>query len=172
MKIFSRLIIVLIVLLSYVNSSKADVMDDFIRSMNPNLSKNQAIKFAMERAFEIQSLDNLKRKLKLFLDSVKDVTIVTQSKGFPEHQLDEIIHSLGYIFAQDIMSDGVYSIEETKKIAKLIDPELVILNEVIEGMKLEVEMRKRRHRNKLIRELINAGFSPETAAIAIEKEEK
>ncbi len=172
MKLYSGLIIVLVVLLSHTNSSKADVMDDFIRSMNPDLSRDQAIRFAMERTFEIQSSDNLKRKLKLYLDSVNDVSIVSKSRGLTNQQLDKIIHALGYVLAKDIMSDGVYSIEEIKEYAKLIEPEGIILNEVIEGMKLEIKLRKWRHRNKLIRDLINAGFSPETAAIAIEKEEK
>lgn len=89
-----------------------------------------------------------------------------------KQQLDEIIHALGYILAQDIMSDGVYSIEEIREYAKLIEPKGTILNEVIEGMKLEVELRKWRHRNKLIRKLMDAGFPPKAAAIAIEKEEK
>lgn len=173
MKLYNGLIIVLVVLLSYADGSKADVMDDFIRSMNPDLSRNQAIRFAMERSFEIQSSDNLKRKLKLYLDSVNDLKIVvTRSGGVTKQQLDEIIHALGYVLAQDIMSDGVYSTEEVREYTKLIEPKGIILNEVIEGMKLEIEMRKWRHRNKLIRELINAGFSPETAAIAIENEEK
>jgi hypothetical protein len=86
--------------------------------------------------------------------------------------LDEIIHALGYILAKDIMSDGVYSIEEIREYAKLIEPKGIILNEVIEGMKLEIELRKWRHRNKLIRMLMDAGFPPRAAAIAIEKEEK
>jgi hypothetical protein len=172
MKLYNGLIIVLVVLLGYMDGSKADVTDDFIKSMNPNLSRNQAIRFAMERAFEIQSADNLKRKLKLYLDSVNDVAIVTKSKGLTGQQLDEIIHSLGYVFAKDILSDGVYSIEEIREYAKLVEPKGIILNEVIEGMKLEIELRKWRHRNKLIRELIDAGFSPKTAAIAIKKEEK
>ncbi len=172
MKLYNGLIIVLVVLLSYTDGSKADVMDDFIKSMNPDLSRNQAIRFAMERSFEIQSSDNLKRKLKLYLDSVNDITIVSKSKGVTKHQLDEIIHGLGYVLAQDIMSDGVYSIEEVREHTKLIEPKGIILNEVIEGMKLEIEMRKWRHRNKLIRDLIDAGFSPETAAIAIRKEKK
>jgi hypothetical protein len=72
--------------------------------------------------------------------------------------LDEIIHALGYILAQDIMSDGVYSIEEIRKYAKLIEPKGTILNEVIEGMKLEIELRKWRHRNKLIKKLMDAGL--------------
>jgi hypothetical protein len=147
-------------------------MDDFIKSMNPDLSRNQAIRFAMERSFEIQSLDNLKSKLKLYLDSVNDLTIVTKARGVTKQQLDEIIHALGYVLAQDIMSDGVYNIEEIREYTKLIEPKGIILNEVIEGMKLEIEMRKWRHRNKLIRELRDAGFSPETAAKAIEKEGK
>ena len=172
MKLCNGLIIVLVVLLSHTYSSKADVMDDFIKSMSPDLSRDKAIRFAMERTFEIQSSDNLKRKLKLYLDSVNDVSIVTKSSGMTKQQLDEIIHALGYVLAQDIMSDGVYSIEEIKEYAKLIEPEGVILNEVIEGMKLEIKLRKWRHRNKLIRDLIDAGFSPETAAIAIRKEEK
>ncbi len=172
MKLFNGLIIVLVVLLSYADGSKADVMDDFIRNMNPDLSRNQAIKFAMERAFEIQSSDNLKRKLKLYLESVNDVTIVTKTRGVTKQQLDEIIHALGYVLAQDIMSDGVYSIEEVREYTKLIEPKGIILSEVIEGMKLEVELRKWRHRNKLIRKLMDAGFPPKAAAIAIEKEEK
>lgn len=172
MKLYNGLIIVLFVLLCYVNGSMADVMDDFIKSMDPDLSRNQAIRFAMERAFEIQSSDNLKRKLKLYLDSVNDVSVVTKSRGLTKQQLDEIIHALGYVLARDIMSDGVYSIEDIKKYAKLIEPKGIILNEVIEGMKLEIKLRKWRHRNKLIRNLIDAGFSPETAAIAIEKENK
>lgn len=169
MKLYNGLIIMLVVLLSYADCSNADVMDDFIKSMNPDLSRNQAIRLAMEKSFEIQSSDNLKRKLKLYLDSVNDITIVTKSRGVTKQQLDEIIHALGYVLAQDIMSDGVYSIEEIREYTKLIEPEGIILNEVIEGMKLEIEMRKWRHRNKLIKELIDSGFSPETAAIAIEK---
>jgi len=172
MKLYNGLIIVLVILLSYADGSRADVMDDFVKSIKPDLSRKQAIRFAMERTFEIQSADNLKRKLKLYLDSVNDVTIVTKSIGLTKQQLDEIIHALGYILAQDIMSDGVYSIEEIRKYAKLIEPKGTILNEVIEGMKLEVELRKWRHRNKLIRKLIDAGFPPKAAAIAIEKEEK
>jgi hypothetical protein len=43
---------------------------------------------------------------------------------------------------------------------------------VTEGMKLEIELRKWRHRNKLIRMLMDAGFPPRAASIAIEKEEK
>ncbi|MEE9604551.1 MAG: hypothetical protein V3V70_03180 [Candidatus Scalindua sp.] len=172
MKLYNSLIIVLVVLLSYADGSKADVMDDFVKSINPGLSREQAIRFAMERTFEIQSADNLKRKLKLYLDSVNDVTIVTKSIGLTKQQLDEIIHALGYVLAQDIMSDGVYSIEEIREYAKLIEPKGTILNEVIEGMKLEVELRKWRHRNKLIRKLMDAGFPPKAAAIAIEKEEK
>jgi hypothetical protein len=70
------------------------------------------------------------------------------------------------------MSDGVYSIEEIREYAKLIEPKGKILNEVIEGMKLEIELRKWRHRNKLIRMLMDAGFPPRAASIAIEKEEK
>lgn len=159
----------LVVLLSYADCSNADVMDDFIKSMNPDLSRNQAIRLAMDRTFEMQSSDNLKRKLKLYLDSVNDITIVSKSRGLTKQQLDEVIHALGYVLAQDIMSDGVYSIEEIREYTKLIEPEGIILNEVIEGMKLEIEMRKWRHRNKLIKELIDSGFSPETAAIAIEK---
>ncbi len=65
MKLYNSLIIVLVVLLSYADGSKADVMDDFVKSINPGLSREQAIRFAMERTFEIQSADNLKRKLKL-----------------------------------------------------------------------------------------------------------
>jgi hypothetical protein len=172
MKLYNGLIIVLVVLLSYADDSRADVMDDFVKSIKPDLSRKQAIRFAMERTFEIQSADNLKRKLKLYLDSVNDVTIVTKSIGLTKQQLDEIIHALGYILAQDIMSDGVYSIEEIREYAKLIEPKGTILNEVIEGMKLEVELRKWRHRNKLIRKLMDAGFPPKAAAIAIEKEEK
>ena len=170
MKLYNGLIIVLVILLSYADGSRADVMDDFVKSIKPDLSRKQAIRFAMERTFEIQSADNLKRKL--YLDSVNDVTIVTKSIGLTKQQLDEIIHALGYILAQDIMSDGVYSIEEIRKYAKLIEPKGTILNEVIEGMKLEVELRKWRHRNKLIRKLMDAGFPPKAAAIAIEKEEK
>ncbi len=90
MKLYNGLIIVLVVLLSYADGSKADVMDDFIKNMNPDLSRNQAIKFAMERAFEIQSSDNLKRKLKLYLDSVNDVMIVTKSMGLTKQQLEEM----------------------------------------------------------------------------------
>jgi len=172
MKLYNGLIIVLVILLSYADGSRADVMDDFVKSIKPDLSRKQAIRFAMERTFEIQSADNLKRKLKLYLDSVNDVTIVTKSIGLTKQQLDEIIHALGYILAQDIMSDGVYSIEEIRKYAKLIEPKGTILNEVIEGMKLEIELRKWRHRNKLIRKLMDAGFPPKAAAIAIEKEEK
>ena len=170
MKLYNGLIIVLVILLSYADGSRADVMDDFVKSIKPDLSRKQAIRFAMERTFEIQSADNLKRKL--YLDSVNDVTIVTKSIGLTKQQLDEIIHALGYILAQDIMSDGVYSIEEIRKYAKLIEPKGTILNEVIEGMKLEIELRKWRHRNKLIRKLMDAGFPPKAAAIAIEKEEK
>jgi len=172
MKLYNGLIIILVVLLSYTDGSKADVTDDFIKSMNPDLSRNQAIRFAMERVFEIQSSDNLKRKLKLYLDSVNDVTIVTKSRGLSRQRLDEIIHALGYVFAKDILSDGVYSIEEIREYAKLIEPKGIILNEVIKGMKLEIELRKRRHRNKLIRELIDVGFSSETAVIVIKNEEK
>lgn len=169
MKLYNGLITMLVVLLSYADCSNADVMDDFIKSMNPDLSRNQAIRLAMDRTFEMQSSDNLKRKLKLYLDSVNDITIVSKSRGLTKQQLDEVIHALGYVLAQDIMSDGVYSIEEVREYTKLIEPEGIILNEVIEGMKLEIKMRKWRHRNKLIRELIDSGFSPETAAIATEK---
>jgi hypothetical protein len=172
MKLYICSIIVLVVLISYVDCSKADVMDDFVNSINPDLSRKQAIRYAMERTFEIQSADNLKRKLKLYLDSTKDITIITKSMGLTEQQLDEIIHALGYVFAQDIMSDGVYSIEEIREYAKIIEPKGLILNEIIEGMKLEIELRKWRHRNRLIRQLMDAGFPPNAAAIAIEKEEK
>ena len=172
MKLYNSLIIVFVVLLSYANDSKADVMDDFIKSINPDLSREQAIRFSMERTFEIQSSDNLKRKLKLYLDSANDVTIIAKSMGLTKQRLDEIIHALGYILAKDIMSDGVYSIEEIREYAKLIEPKGKILNEVIEGMKLEIELRKWRHRNKLIRMLMDAGFPPRAASIAIEKEEK
>jgi ADP-dependent phosphofructokinase/glucokinase len=158
MKLYNGLIIVLVILLSYADGSRADVMDDFVKSIKPDLSRKQAIRFAMERTFEIQSADNLKRKLKLYLDSVNDVAIVTRSIGLTKQQLDEIIHALGYILAQDIMSDGVYSIEEIRKYAKLIEPKGTILNEVIEGMKLEIELRKWRHRNKLIKKLMDAGL--------------
>ena len=158
MKLYNGLIIVLVILLSYADGSRADVMDDFVKSINPDLSRKQAIRFAMERTFEIQSSDNLKRKLKLYLDSVNDVAIVTKSIGLTKQQLDEIIHALGYILAQDIMSDGVYSIEEIRKYAKLIEPKGTILNEVIEGMKLEIELRKWRHRNRLIKKLMDAGL--------------
>lgn len=172
MKQYITLIIVLVALLSYTNGSKADVMDDFINSINPDLSRKQAIRYAMERTFEIQSADNLKRKLKLYLDSVNDINIITKSMGLTEQQLGEIIHALGYVFAQDIMSDGVYSIEEIREYAKVIEPKGIILNEIIEGMKLEIELRKWRHRNRLIRQLMDAGFPPNAASIAIEKEEK
>ncbi len=172
MKLYNGLIIILVVLLSYTDGSKADVTDDFIKSMNPDLSRNQAIRFAMERAFEIQSSDNLKRKLKLYLDSVNDVTIVTKSRGLTRPQLDEIIHALGYVFAKDILSDGVYSIEKIREYAKLVEPKGIILNEVIKGMKLEIELKKRKHRNKLVRELLDAGFSSETAVKIIKDEEK
>ena len=158
MKLYNGLIIVLVILLSYADGSRADVMDDFVKSIKPDLSRKQAIRFAMERTFEIQSADNLKRKLKLYLDSVNDVTIVTKSIGLTKQQLDEIIHALGYILAQDIMSDGVYSIEEIREYAKLIEPKGTILNEVIEGMKLEIELRKWRHRNRLIKKLMDAGL--------------
>jgi hypothetical protein len=158
MKLYNGLIIVLVILLSYADGSRADVMDDFVKSIKPDLSRKQAIRFAMERTFEIQSADNLKRKLKLYLDSVNDVTIVTKSIGLTKQQLDEIIHALGYILAQDIMSDGVYSIEEIREYAKLIEPKGTILNEVIEGMKLEIELRKWRHRNKLIKKLMDVGL--------------
>lgn len=172
MKLYSGLIILLVVLLSYTGGSKADVTDDFIKSMNPDLNKNQAIRYAMERAFEIQSSDNLKRKLKLYIDSVKDVTIVTRSNGLTRPQLDKIIHALGYTFARDILSDGLYSIETIRKYAKLVEPEGIILNEVIKGVKLEIELKKRRHRNKLIGELLDAGFTSETASKIIKDEEK
>ncbi len=158
MKLYNGLIIVLVILLSYADGSRADVMDDFVKSIKSDLSRKQAIRFAMERTFEIQSADNLKRKLKLYLDSVNDVAIVTKSIGLTKQQLDEIVHALGYILAQDIMSDGVYSIEEIRKYAKLIEPKGTILNEVIEGMKLEIELRKWRHRNKLIKKLMDAGL--------------
>jgi hypothetical protein len=172
MKLYSGLIILLVVLLSYTDGSKADVTDDFIKSMNPDLSRNQAIKFAMERAFEIQSSENLKRKLKLYIDSANDITIVTKSKGLTRPQLNKIIQALGYVFARDILSDGVYNIEEIREYAKLVEPEGIILNEVIKGVKLEIELRKRRHRNKLIRELLDAGFTSETASKITRDEEK
>ena len=158
MKLYNGLIIVFVILLSYADGSRADVMDDFVKSIKSDLSRKQAIRFAMERTFEIQSADNLKRKLKLYLDSVNDVAIVTKSIGLTKQQLDEIIHALGYILAQDIMSDGVYSIEEIREYAKLIEPKGTILNEVIEGMKLEIELRKWRHRNRLIKKLMDAGL--------------
>ncbi len=172
MKLYNGLIITFVVLLSYTQGSKADVTDDFIKSMNPDLSRSQAIRLAMERTFEIQSSDNLKRKLMLYLDSVNDVTIVMKSRGLTRPQLNEIIHALGYVFAKDILSDGVYSIEETREYAKLVEPDGIILNEVIQGMKLEIDLKKRRHRNKLIRELLDAGFSSEIATKIIKDEEK
>ena len=58
--------------------------------MDTELSRNQEIRLAMERAFEIQSSDNLKRKLKLYLDSVNDVMIVTKSMGLTKQQLEEM----------------------------------------------------------------------------------
>ncbi|MFQ5963317.1 MAG: hypothetical protein ACE5KZ_03425 [Candidatus Scalinduaceae bacterium] len=171
MKLYNGLIIVLVILLSYTHNSNADVMDNFIKSINPDLSREQAIRFAMEKTFEIQSEDNLKRKLRLYVDSVNDITIVARSIGVTEQQLDKITHALGYILAKDIMSDGVYSIEEISKYAKQIRPEGLMLNEVIEGMKLEIELKKWRQRNELIRRLMDAGFAPKDAQRAISIEE-
>ena len=51
------------------------------------------------------------------------------------------------------------ALKRVREYAKLIEPKGTILNEVIEGMKLEVELRKWRHRNKLIRKLMDAGIS-------------
>ncbi|MCP4268724.1 MAG: hypothetical protein GY777_24615 [Candidatus Brocadiaceae bacterium] len=172
MKLYRSLIILVIISFSCMNIGNADFMDDFISNINPDMSKEQAIRFAMENAFEIKTNDSLKRKLKLFFDSVNDIKILAQSMHLKKEKLDKIIHALGFSLAKDIMSDGIYSIDEIREYCSQIDPDKQILKDVINGMKLEIKLRKNRHRNNLIKELIEVGFSQEVAEKAAFIEEK
>jgi hypothetical protein len=175
MKRYRSLIILMIILFSCMNIGNADVMDDFIRNINPDMNREQAIRFAMENAFEIKTEDNLKRKLKLFVDSINDITILAQSMNLKKEKLDKITHALGFVLAKDIMFDGIYSIDEIRKYSRQIDPNIQILENVINGMKLEIRLRKNKHRNNLIKDLIDVGFSQEVAeeaALIEEKEER
>ena len=115
MKRYRSLIVLMIILFSYMSSGYADVMDDFIRNINPDMNREQAIRFAMENAFEIKTNDSLKRKLKLFVDSVNDIKVLAQSMHLKKEKLDKIVHALGFSLAKDIMSDGIYSIDEIRE---------------------------------------------------------
>ncbi len=172
MKRHRSLIISMIILFSCMNISNADVMDDFIKNINPDMTREQAIRFAMESAFEIKTEDNLKRKLKLFVDSIEDITVLAQSMHLKKEKLDKIFHALGFVLAKDIMSDGIYNIDEIRKYSTQIDPHLQILTNVINGMKLEIRLRKNKHRNSLIKDLIDVGFPQEVAEKAALIEEK
>jgi len=172
MKLYHSLIILMIILFSYMDSGYADVMDDFIKDINPDMNREQAIRFAMESAFEIKTNDSLKRKLKLFVDSVNDITILAHSMHLKKEKLDKIIHALGFVLAKDIMSDGIYSIDEIREYSRQIDPNVQILKDVINGMKLEIRLRKNIHRNNLIKDLRDVGFSQEVAEKAAFIEEK
>jgi len=155
-----------------MNIGNADVMDDFISNINPDMNREQAIRFAMENAFEIKTKDSLKRKLKLFVDSINDITILAQSMNLKKEKLDKITHALGFVLAKDIMSDGIYSIDEIRKYSIQIDPNMQILENVINGMQLEIRLRKNKHRNNLIKGLVDVGFSQEVAEEAAFIEEK
>ncbi len=89
-----------------------------------------------------------------------------------KEKLDKIIHALGFSLAKDIISDGIYSIDEIREYCSQIDPDKQKLKDVINGMKLEIKLRKNRHRNNLIKELIEVGFSQEVAEKAAFIEEK
>ncbi len=76
--------------------------------------------------------------------------MVLKTTGVQIRLLYVLLFSLQLKFQTgDILSDGVYSIETIREYAKLVEPEGIILNEVIKGVKLEIELKKRRHRNKL-----------------------
>ncbi len=158
MKQHRSLIIFMIILFSCMNISNADVMDDFIKNINPNMTREQAIRFAMQTASGIKTEDNLKRKVKLGVDSREDSTVLAQSMHLKKEKLDKIFHALGFVLAKDIMSDGIYSIDEIRKYSRQIDLNTQILKDVINGMKLEIRLRKNKHRNNLIKELIDVGF--------------
>ncbi|MDR4504263.1 MAG: hypothetical protein MRK01_05635 [Candidatus Scalindua sp.] len=172
MKKYRHSIILFIILFGCSQGSKADTIDDFIMNINPELKREEAIRFAMEKTFEMQSQNTLKRILTLFSNSAADIKIVAESIGLRQEMSDTIIHALGYIFAKDIVSEGIYGIEEIREYTAQIDADRQSFREIIEGMKLEIELRRRRERSKIIRELINAGFPPNIAEKAAELEEK
>ncbi len=172
MKKQTHVIILFIILFGGHHRCSADAVDDFIMNINPELKREKAIRLAVETTFEMQSKNNLKRILTLFSDSVTDLRIVAESIGLQKEKLDTIIHALGYNFAKDIVSEGVYDIEDIREYAEEIEGRGHTLTEVIEGMKLEIDLERRRERSKKIRQLLNAGFPPKIAEKAVKFEEK